>query len=403
MPYFQYEAVTSSGKKTRGQIRAINKYAAISELREKGIQIRSVQESEASLLQKEIFIGRAVKLQDFVVFCRQFAVLIRSGVQIDEALNILEKQTQSKYLKRALGEVHDQVRTGQALSVSMEQHPKIFPEMFISMIASAEAAGNMDDVLDRMALHYEKEHKTVQKIKSAMTYPIIVMIVTNLVVAFLLMKIVPTFAAMFEDQGEELPWITKFVMGASDFVTDWWWIILLAIVGLVTVFQLLLKKEEIRYEVDKLSFKIPIFGSLLKKAAIARMSRNLSSLYLSAVPLLQSIDITQKVIGNKAFEKVLQGAKESLSEGKQLSDPFRESGMFPEMFLHMLYVGEETGQIDQMLVKIAEFYEDDVDNSVDKLKATIEPLLLLFVSCIVGVIVAAMLSPMFAMYENFLN
>lgn len=403
MPNFIYEAVTATGRKVKGQVQAVNKHSAISELRDKGYTIRSVQEKSETLLDLEISIGRLVKLEDFVIFCRQFATLIRSGIQIDQSLVILEDQSTSKHLKKALGQVADQVRGGFSISQSMESFPKIFPEMFVNMIRSAEAGGNLDDVLLRMADHYEKEHKTIQKVKSAMTYPIIVIIIAIIVVIFLLINIVPTFAGMFEEQGAELPFITRAVMGVSDFIQGYWWLMLILLIGAGVLLNLAMKDEKVKYSVDQLKFKLPVFGSIIKKAAIARMARTLSSLFVSAVPVLSALDITQKVVGNRVLAKVMNEAKESLSEGRLLSEPFAKSELFPKMVLQMLSVGEETGQVDQMLGKIADFYEDDVEQSVDRLKGVVEPLMLLVVSGIVGIIVAAIMTPMFGMYEHFLN
>jgi type IV pilus assembly protein PilC len=400
---FAYEAVSESGKKQKGVLRAQSKQAAISELRGKGLVIRSIQEKRATMMDREIHIGRAVKLEDFVLFCRQFATLIRSGIQIDQALSILEDQTSAKKLKAALGDVSDQVRSGHALSKSMGEHPRIFPEMFINMVASGEAGGNLDDVLERMADHYEKEHKTLQKVKSAMTYPIIVMIIAVIVVIFLLVKIVPTFADMFKEQGAELPWITRFVMGSSHAVASYWWLFLAGVFGLVFLYRVIMANERGRYWIDGIKFRLPIFGIILKKAAVARLARTMSSLFVSAVPVLQILDVTEKVVGNAVLAKVLRESKTSLQQGKLLSDPFSKSALFPKMVVQMLVVGEETGQVDKMLAKIADFYEADVDQSVDRLKAVVEPLMLLIVSTLVGIIVAAIMTPMFKMYDNFIK
>jgi type IV pilus assembly protein PilC len=344
-----------------------------------------------------------VKLEDFVIFCRQFATLIRSGIQIDQSLGILEDQTSSRNLKAAVGDVFEKVRSGQSLSKSMIVHPRVFPEMFVNMIAAGETGGNLDDILDRMAGHYEKEYKTIQKVKSAMTYPIIVFIIAIAVVIFLLLKIVPTFATMFEEQGATLPWITRFVMGASHAVQNYWWLFLLGVFGLFFGYRTLTQGEKGKFAIDVLKFRIPFFGIIFKKATIARMARTMSSLFISGVPVLEAIEVTEKVVGNRVLVRVMQKARESLQEGKPLSVPFTKSNLFPALVLQMLYVGEETGQVDKMLEKIADFYEADVDQSVDRLKATIEPIMLLIVSSIVGFIVASIMTPMFKMYENFLN
>lgn len=402
MANFTYEAVNEQGKKFKGIVKAQNKQSAISELRGKGMTIRSIQENAKTSMDKEIHFGRAVKLEDFVIFCRQFATLIRAGIQIDQSVSILEDQSTAKHLKAALGDILEQIRSGHSLSKGMNDHPKVFPEMFINMIASGETGGNLDDVLDRMAEHYEKEHKTVQKVKSAMTYPIIVLFIAIGVVIFLLIKIVPTFADMFMEQGSELPWITKFVMSSSDAIVHYWWIFLAGLIGLIFLFRAVASSEEGKFMIDSVKFRLPVFGIILKKAAIARLTRTLSSLFVSAVPVLQAIDVTEKVVGNRVIAKVLRESKDNLQQGKMLSDGIAKSGVFPKMVVQMLIIGEETGQVDNMLAKIADFYEADVDQSVDRLKAVIEPLMLLFVSLIVGVIVAAIMSPMFKMYDNYL-
>lgn len=403
MPLFVYEAVTAAGKKVKGVHRSVSKTAAIQELREKGLTVRSVQERRERLIEREITIGRPVKLEHFVLFCRQFATLIRSGIQVDQSLEIMQEQTPSKNLRAALADVTEKVRNGLQLSRAMGDHPKIFPEMFVNMIASGESGGSLDDVLARMADHYEKEHKTIQKVKSAMTYPIIVLVLAIGVVIFLLLKIVPTFAGMFEEQGVELPFVTRAIMGASDFVVGFWWLMLLLGTGAAAGLRVMAGTEEGRRSLDRFKFRMPVFGDVFRKAAIARMSRTLASLYTSGVPVLQAIDVTSKVVGNRVLEEVLADSKASLSEGKQLSEPFGESGLFPKLVLSMLRVGEETGQIDHMLLKVAEFYENEVDQTVDRLKAIIEPLMLLIVAGVVGFIVMAVMTPMFKIYETYLQ
>ncbi|WP_136604239.1 type II secretion system F family protein [Paenibacillus dokdonensis] len=403
MPSFYYEAADSQGKKIKGFYAASSKQAAINELKGKGFTLRSIVEKKQTALSTEISIGRAVKLQEFVIFCRQFATLIRSGIQVDQALSIMEDQTTDKKLKAAIIDVHDQIRNGHSLSKALAEHPKIFPDMFTNMVNSGESGGHLDDVLDRMADHYEKENKTIQKIKSAMTYPIILIFVAIGVVIFLLMSVVPTFASMFAEMGEELPLITRAVMSASDIILHYWWAVLIVVVGIIVGIRFYLSTDEGRYQYDKFKFQIPVFGPVFKKAAIARLTRTMSSLYTSGVAVLQTLDITSRVVGNKVISKVLLDSKQSLQEGKLLSEPFAKSGMFPPMVIQMVIVGEETGQLDSMMGKVADFFESDVDQSVDRLKAIVEPMMLLLVACLVGIIVAAIMSPMFKMYDNFLK
>lgn len=403
MAVFEYEAIAATGKKVKNYITAASKQAAISELRKQEMNILSVVETKGNVLNKEIQIGRAVKLIDFVLFCRQFATLIKAGIQIDKALTILAEQTNGKKMKAALAGILEHIRNGNPLSQAMTDYPRIFPDMFISMVASGETSGNLDYVLERMADHYEKENKTIQKVKSAMTYPIVVLILAIGVVTFLLIKIVPTFAGMFAEQGAELPWITQFVMSASNAVVHQWWIFALLIVGIFILFKVLTMKEEGKYAVDLIILKIPIFGIIWKKASIARLTSTMSSLFTSAVPVLKALEIAETVAGNRVIAKVVRDSRMSLQEGKPLSEPFATSGVFPGLVVHMLSVGEETGQVDSMLAKVADFYETDVDQSVDLLKALIEPIMLLIVSTLVGIIVAAIMMPMFKMYDTFMQ
>jgi len=403
MPLFSYEAVTESGKKVKGTLQAINKYAAVAELRSQNLSVRKVEEARPSVWNRDIQIGRPVKLSEFVMFSRQFATLIRAGVPIDRSLAVLVEQTKNRKLRQAIADVADQVRTGRQLSEAMSDHKSIFPDMFVNMIVSGEAGGTLDDVLDRMADHYEREHKIVQKVKSAMTYPIVVLVLAICVVIFLLVRIVPTFESLFAEQGAELPWITKIVIGASRLAGKVWWLVLPLAAGLWIVFRLIRKSEKGKVWWGIVRFRLPIFGPVMKKAAIARMARTLSSLLSGAVPILQALEVTARAVGDAAITRALALAGERLREGKWLSQPLAESGFFPAMVVQMLVIGEETGQIDKMLAKIADFYEHDVEQSVDRLKALVEPLLLLVVASVVGVIVAAMMSPMFKMYENFLR
>lgn len=403
MPLFSYEAVTESGKKVKGTLQAINKYAAVAELRSQNLSVRRVEEARPSVWNRDIQIGRPVKLSEFVMFSRQFATLIRAGVPIDRTLAVLVEQTKNRQLRQAIADVADQVRTGRQLSEAMAEHKSIFPDMFVNMIVSGEAGGTLDDVLDRMADHYEREHKIVQKVKSAMTYPIVVLVLAICVVIFLLVRIVPTFESLFAEQGAELPWITKTVIGASRLAGKVWWLVLPLAAGLWIAFRLIRKSEKGKVWWGFVRFRLPIFGPVMKKAAIARMARTLSSLLSGAVPILQALEVTARAVGDAAVTRALALAGERLREGKWLSQPLAESGFFPAMVVQMLVIGEETGQIDKMLAKIADFYEHDVEQSVDRLKALVEPLLLLVVASVVGVIVAAMMSPMFKMYENFLS
>jgi type IV pilus assembly protein PilC len=354
-------------------------------------------------LQKEIVFGPQVNPEHFVFFCRQFATLIRSGIQIETSLTILIEQSPSKKLREALIDVAERIRNGNSLSRSFAEHPKIFPDMFVNMIAAAEISGGLEDTLLRLAVQYEKDNKSKKQIQSALVYPAIVTVVAIGVIIFMLLKVVPVFTGMFEEQGAELPLVTQLVVTLSDLVVQLWFLLLLLPIGGIIAYRAFTNTEQGRYSIDLLKFKIPLIGIVYRKAAIARLTRTLASLMNSAVPVLQALELTEKVVNNLVFVKVLRQARIALQQGKSLSEPFLESKQFPVIVTQMITVGEETGQVDAMLEKISESFETDVEQSIDRLKATIEPVMLLIVSALVGFIVIAVMTPMFTMYENFLG
>jgi len=400
MPEFLYQALDERGKRQKGQLSAPTKGAAIQELKRRGLFPRAIKEKQQSIWQMEIPIGKPVKTEDFVVYCRQFSTLIKAGVSIVDATNILSNQSDSKALRQTLTEVTDRLRKGMAFSEAIAEYPKLFPPIFVNMIKAGETAGNLDEVLERLAVQFERDYLTIEKVKSAMTYPIVVGIVAILSIVFLLLNVVPQFVGMLNTTGTEIPALTRTVMGLSASLSERWYFWLAGLALLITVFQLLRRLPQGRYAIDYLKLRMPIFGVLYRKAAIARFTRTLGSLFQSSVPILQALTVVEKVIGNAVIAQVIHRSKESLSQGQRLSDPLRKSWVFPPLVTQMIAIGEETGAMDHMLGKIADFYEADVENTVDKLKSLIEPLMLLAVSGIVGTIIASILMPMFKIYET---
>jgi len=400
MPEFLYQALDERGKRQKGQLSAPTKGAAIQELKRRGLFPRAIKEKQQSIWQMEIPIGKPVKTEDFVVYCRQFSTLIKAGVSIVDATNILSNQSDSKALRQTLTEVTDRLRKGMAFSEAIAEYPKMFPPIFVNMIKAGETAGNLDEVLERLAVQFERDYFTIEKVKSAMTYPIVVGIVAILSIVFLLLNVVPQFVGMLNTTGTEIPALTKTVMGLSASLSQRWYFWLAGLALLITVYQLLRRLPQGRYAIDYLKLRLPIFGVLYRKAAIARFTRTLGSLFQSSVPILQALTVVEKVIGNAVIAQVIHRSKESLSQGQRLSDPLRKSWVFPPLVTQMIAIGEETGAMDHMLGKIADFYEADVENTVDKLKSLIEPLMLLAVSGIVGTIIASILMPMFKIYET---
>lgn len=400
MVVFKYNGRTAQGALKKGTVDAINKQAAITKLRSQGINPRELEESK-SILHKELSIGEKVKNQDFVIYSRQFATLIRAGVSILESTRILAEQTASKPLKKALQSVEEDVKSGLSFSDAAARYPKVFPQLFVNMIRAGEVTGNLDESLERLAFSYEKQYNLKKKVQSTMAYPVVLLVLTVFVAGFLMLTIVPQFVSMFDDMGAELPTITKVVMGFSEILQSSWYILLAIIIIVVIVFNYLYKNNEaFNFSINLMLLRIPIFGKLLQKSAIARMTRTLSSLFSSSVPILQALTIVEKVIGNPVVAKVVRESRTSLEQGSTLTAPLEKSWIFPPLVTQMTAIGEQTGSLDYMLEKIAVFYEDDVDRTVDTLKSLIEPLMIVILAGVVGTIVMAIMVPMFSMYEQ---
>ncbi|MCM3316874.1 type II secretion system F family protein [Rummeliibacillus stabekisii] len=400
MTVYRFTGRNIQGVMEKGTIEADSKQIAIKKLRDRGINPRQIDESK-SILHRDLSLGKAMKNEDFVIYCRQFATLIRAGISIVEATHILADQTSSKGLKKALKGVEEDIRSGIAFSTAAAKYPKIFPVLFVNMMKAGEATGNLDETLDRMAFSYEKSFKLKKKIQSAMSYPIVLVILIILVSAFMLLWLVPQFTANFANFGAELPAITLMVLGFSNALKTYWWIFLLIGGAIIGAFLYLYQKNpKFNFYVHYLLLKMPIFGKVLQKSAIARMTRTLASLFSSSVPILNALSIVQKIIGDPVIEEVVHKSRTSLEKGSSLAEPLKESWVFPPLVTQMVSIGEQTGSLDYMLEKIAEFYEDDVDRTVDSLKALIEPIMIILLAGIVGFIMAAVLLPMYSLYEQ---
>lgn len=400
MTIFKYQGRTRTGEIKKGTIDANNKKIAIEELRNRGINTRQIEES-TSIFHKELAINSKVKHQDFVIYCRQFATLIRAGITVVEATHILWSQTKSKPLKKALRQIEEEIRSGVTFSDAADKHKKVFPSLFVNMMRAGEATGNIDDTLERLADTFEKQYNLKKKVQSTLTYPAVLMVITLLVASFLMIFIVPTFVDMFKDLDAEMPALTVFILKISDLLVAYWWALILGIVGSILAFRYAYtSNSKFNYSFNIILLKMPIFGQLLQKSVIARMTRTLSSLFSSAVPILQALTIVEKVVGNPVIAKVVQEARQSLEQGNTLSEPLEKSWLFPPLVTQMTAIGEKTGSLDYMLEKIADFYEDEVERTVDTLKSLIEPLMIVFLAAVVGTIVMAIMMPMFALYET---
>ncbi|MEH7379778.1 type II secretion system F family protein [Bacillus sp. JJ1533] len=399
MPRFKYEGRDKFGKKS-GTISGTSKKDAVVSLRDKGIRVITINEVPETFLTKDIAIGNPVKLRDFVIFLRQFSTLIKAGVTIVDSMHILANQTSSKPLQKALVEVEVDLREGIPLSAATAKHKRIFTTLFTNMVRVGEVGGNLDDTLENLAAYYEKQNKTRQKVKSAMAYPAVVGIVAIVVVIFLLVSVVPTFVDMFADFGAELPGITKFVLNASVFMQKFWWLVILVVLFLYLFFMLLKQKQQTRYYLDYAQLRMPIFGKLIQKAVLARLTRTLSSMLNSSVPILQALTVVETIVENEVIADVVKQSRHALEQGKSMTEPMKKHWAFPPLITHMIAIGESTGSLDEMLGKVANFYEDEVDNTTDQLKSLIEPLMIVFLSVIVGTIVTSILVPMFDIFNQ---
>ena len=369
-------------------------------LREDGIRVIEINEVPETLWTMDITLGNPVKLQDFVIYLRQFGTLLKAGVSVVEATGILAFQTESRGLKKALLDVEQELREGNPFSESIAKHKKIFSPMFINMVKAGEVSGNMDETLESLATDFEKQHYTKQKIVSALTYPLVIGILAVCAVIFLLVSVVPTFVKMFADMGAELPAITKFVLALSEFMQSSWWLIALVIILFVLLFMYIKKNKQTKYYLDYTLLKMPIFGKVMQKVALARMMRTLSTLFSSSVPILQAMSIVENVVENEVISKIIRESRDSLEKGRSMTEPMVNHWAFPPLVTQMISIGEGTGALDEMLSKIAEFYEKEVEQVTDRLKSLIEPIMIVLLAGVVGVIVLSIMMPMFSMFDQ---
>ena len=391
---YMWKGKSPSGEILSGEYAADTKEDLIGYLRKRKIIITSVREKT-----KEFNITmpweKRVSVKDLGVFTRQFATMINAGLPLVQCLDILSAQTEKPYFRQSIAAVMSDVEGGSTLGESMAKHPTIFSRLFVNMVEAGEAGGILDLILNRLAVYLEKADQLQRKIKSAMTYPTVVCIVATGATIFMLMFIIPTFARMFEDFGGTLPLPTQIVMSLSDFLRNFWYVLVLGTVGAIVAFKQFYKTNLGKTKVDGLMLNIPVLGMVLRKGAVARFTRTLGTLISSGVPILNGLDITGKTAGNKVIEDAVMATRESISQGNTISDPLKKSGVFPPMVTSMIAVGEQTGALDEMLEKIANFYDDEVDTAVDALTAVIEPAMIVVMGGVVGGMLIAMYLPMF--------
>ena len=403
MATYEYTGKLVGGGETKGQIDADNLAQATATLRQRRVSISTIAEKKggfAALNDISITIpgfGPKVKTKDIVVFTRQFATMIDAGLPLVQCLDILAGQQENPLLKKTLIEVKGSVEGGSTFADALSKHPKVFDDLFVNLVAAGEVGGILDTILNRLSGFMEKSEKLKGEIKGALTYPIAVIIIACIIVTGLLVFVVPIFEDMFAGFGSALPAPTQVVVNLSEFLQTQWYIIIAVLGGTYIGLKQYYKTEGGRYIMDKVFLKLPVFGNLLKKSAVARFTRTLGTMLSSGVPILEALEIVAKTSGNKVIEGAIMQARSSLSEGKTLSEPLAETKVFPGMVTQMISVGEATGAMDTMLSKIADFYEDEVDAAVAGITALIEPLLMAFLGVVVGGLVIALYLPIFSL------
>ncbi len=403
MSEFYYEALDKGGKQVKGVIDAGNEDIIIEKLRGMGYYPLKViahkkKASELDLLAMPGIrnIAHRVKGKHIMAFTRQLATLIDAGLPILRSLFILQEQVESIIFKEKIGQIAKDIEGGSSLSEALAKHPKVFDNLYVNMVRAGEIGGVLEAVLNKIAEFLEKRQALIGKVRSAMMYPVVVMVLAAGIVTFILVKIIPKFVDIFAQLGAELPGLTMMLIHASNIImhhTVW---VVLGIVALVIIYKKINRTREGKHFFDRLKLKLPVFGNLLRKIAITRFAGTLSTLITSGVPILQSLDIVRDTSGNEVIARAMEKVYQSVKDGETIHEPLRECKVFPPLVVHMVAVGEETGAIDQMLVKVAEAYEREVDDTVNALTSILEPLLIVFLGVIVGVIVVALYLPLFS-------
>jgi type IV pilus assembly protein PilC len=398
---FSYTAKPGGGVSTTGEITGDSKAAVAAELRRRGLTVLTLEEKKGLPSLGELTEGMTrIKLRDKVIFSRQFATMINAGLALLRALYILEAQTENARFKKIIGEVRQDVEAGSPLSDALEKHPVAFDRLYVSMVRAGEVGGVLDLTLERLATQLEKDDNLRRSIKAAMTYPIMIGVFAILVLFGLIIFVIPIFAAMYDDLGGQLPLLTRIMVGTSEFVRSLWFVIFPALFLAIYGLKRLKNTQQGRRVWDRTKLRLPMkLGSIIQKIAVARFSRTLATLVSSGVPILQSIEITGRTSGNTVIEEAMDDVKENIKGGDSIARPLEKISVFPPMVTQMISIGEETGALDTMLHKIADFYEDEVDAAIKSLTSILEPIMMIFIGGIVGLVVISMYLPIFNLFQ----
>ncbi len=405
-PNYHYRAKDWGGKTVEGVYSAVNLREALDHLRARDLFVLDLKEQAATAGRSSrrgrpagLLSRKKVKSRDLMVFCRQFHTMIQAGTTALQGLKVLAQQAEHPLLAEKLDAVAVSVERGSTLAEAFGRHPAVFPSILVNMVNAGEEGGVLDTVMDRLADHFEKQHDLEMKISSATTYPIVITALAFAVMALMVLFVLPQFAAIFEGLGMRLPWITRALLEVSHFVIKYWYLVLGLLAGLVVALAYYIKTERGRRAYDRARLKVPLFGPIYRKAVVARFARTLGTLIASGVDLINALELVERVIDNRIYAETLARTRDVIRQGQAIALPLAASGLFPPMLVEMVHVGEETGALDNMLSRTADFYEQEVTFFLDRLGTIIEPLLLIGIGIFVGLLLVSIVMPMFQIYE----
>ncbi len=399
---YTYKIINKNGKEGKGSIDAENREKAMKALKSEGYTVLSLEES--NIFTRQItFRQRKVKPRDLSVFCRQFYSLLKAGVNIIVAIDMLAAQTENLKLKKATLNVRDSIEKGETLAGALRREGNIFPTIMVSMMEAGESSGNIELTLERMAVHFEKDTKVKGMLKKAMLYPIILMIVAVIVILVMVIGVLPSFAKMFTDMGEDLPTLTQSLINLSDVIRNYWYVFILAIAGIIIGYKTYAKSEKGSRRIARIKLKIPVYGRLQIKTASARFARTFSTMLASGMPMVEAMHITARTMDSIVYEDVLHNAAMQIERGQPLSQPLKMSGLFPPLIIHMVGIGEESGNLEEMLDNCAGYYDEEVEMATQQLMALMEPMIIVVMAVIVCILLAAIYGPVISMYNALGN
>jgi len=399
MPGFEYKGLNSAGKNVKGNIEAENIKMARTRLKREGIYVVDIKDkkTEAERRSKSFTIGSGVSVQDLAMMTRQLATLVKAQIPLVDALAALVEQVENPTLKGTLSEIRQAVNEGSSFHKALSKYPKVYPQIYVSMIEAGEMSGTLEIILIRLAEFTERQNELKSKVRSAMMYPVLMGVFGFVVMVVLFVFVIPKITAVFDDMKQALPWYTTLLISISNFVADYWITLTVFLVVTAIVFFRWKSSEGGRPRWDSVQMKIPIIGRLVRMIAVSRFAKTLSTLLAGGVPMLNAFDIVKTVVDNKVFERVISEARDNVSEGESIAAPLRKSGEFPPIVLHMIAIGEKTGDLENMLTQVSDAYDFQVNNAVDGLTSLLEPIMIIVMGVIIGFIVFAILVPIFDM------